>query len=303
MPRVSFRKATKLGASSVPSMEERMLSCGFDLVLTGGGARVVCLSSGTSSFGSGGRFILRCGFGERTEGVSLGVEGAGERTGGVAVRLCSNILTSEVVGAMGVSSVGFPSPPDADNPGFRASSLSNTLPTLPSGGSISASLGSLPAMMVGIGAGWPAALDALCLAAASLAAMLEGEGPRSTEWSSGSVKALDAGELLSWRTGDTLGLELRALPPVLSAPSGVAALEDVLVFRGVPVPTLVAASRAPLPPPVYRFVCGLGFRGGFEKASEAPRRAAFGTLYCVLFLFLLLLLLLLLLSPVDCGPT
>jgi len=32
---------------------------------------------------------------------------------------------------------------------------------------------------------------------------------------------------------------------------------------------------------VYVFVCGFGFKGGFEKANEAPRRAASRTLYWV----------------------
>jgi hypothetical protein len=54
-----------------------------------------------------------------------------------------------------------------------------------------------------------------------------------------------------------------------------------VVFRVEPVPTLVAARSAPFPPPVYVFVRGLGFKGGLEKANDAPRRAASWTLYWV----------------------
>ena len=79
---------------------------------------------------------------------------------------------------------------------------------------------------------------------------------------------------------------LRVLPPVQSLLSGEA-FPGEMVFRGVPVPTFVAVSSAPSFPPVYVFTCGFGFIGGFEKAEEAPRRAASRTLYCV--------------SPVVCG--
>lgn len=95
--------------------------------------------------------------------------------------------------------------------------------------------------------------------------------------------------ILNGCLGEACGLAvLLVLPPVQSLLSGVAVPEGV-VFRGVPpVPTFVAARRAPLPPPVYVFVWGFGFTGGFEKAEEAPRKAASRTLYCV--------------SPVPCGP-
>lgn len=76
------------------------------------------------------------------------------------------------------------------------------------------------------------------------------------------------------------------LPPVQSLLSGEAVPVGVPA-RGVPVPTLVAASSAPFPPPVYVFTRTFGLTAGFEKAEEAPRRAAFRTLYWV--------------SPVDCG--
>lgn len=77
------------------------------------------------------------------------------------------------------------------------------------------------------------------------------------------------------------------LPPVQSLRKGVCSPEGVGFRGGPPVPTFVAASSAPLPPPVYVLDWGLGFTGGLEKAEEAPRRAAFRTLYCV--------------SPVGCG--
>jgi hypothetical protein len=51
------------------------------------------------------------------------------------------------------------------------------------------------------------------------------------------------------------------------------------LLRGLP--TLVAAKRAPLSPPVYVLTCGFGFTGGLEKARVAPCRAASRTLYWV----------------------
>lgn len=76
------------------------------------------------------------------------------------------------------------------------------------------------------------------------------------------------------------------LPPVQSLRIGEV-LPKVLALRVPPVPTLVAASRAPLPLPVYVFARGFGVTGGLEKAEEAPRRAASLTLWTV--------------SPVVCG--
>jgi hypothetical protein len=117
-------------------------------------------------------------------------------------------------------------------------------------------------------------------AAASFAAMFEGDGVRSPMLSSGTPRVL---ELLDWGRscmGDACGLPtLLALPPVTSCLKGDAV--PAVVLRVGPVPALVAARSAPLPPPVYVFVCGFGFTGGFEKAMDAPWRAASRTLYWV----------------------
>lgn len=114
--------------------------------------------------------------------------------------------------------------------------------------------------------------------------MLDGEGERS-RWASGTPSEFELFDLLPACIGDRFGLlMLRELPPVQSLfkAAGLPAVELLPA-----VPTLVAASNAPLSPPVYVFVCGFGFTGGLEKAREAPRRAASRTLCCV--------------SPVDCG--
>ena len=113
----------------------------------------------------------------------------------------------------------------------------------------------------------------LYLAAASFAAMLEGDGVRST---SGTPKVLELFDLLSSCIGDRVGrAALLELPPVASCLTGEAGL---VLFLGVPASALVAASNAPLPPPVYVLLVGFGFTGGFEKAEDAPRRAASLTL-------------------------
>jgi hypothetical protein len=109
----------------------------------------------------------------------------------------------------------------------------------------------------------------LCRAAAKRAAMFDGDVSRSKRSSSGrpSVLELKLLGLLPACMGDRLGRVvlrlLRVLPPVHW------------------VPTFVAATRAPLLPPVYVFAIGPGAEGGFEKASEAPCSAALWTLNCV----------------------
>lgn len=66
--------------------------------------------------------------------------------------------------------------------------------------------------------------------------MFDGDGERS-DWSSGTKSELELLDLLAACMGDTLGrLTLRELPPVQSLCMGV--------------PTLVAASSAPLSLPV-----------------------------------------------------
>lgn len=127
----------------------------------------------------------------------------------------------------------------------------------------------------------------LYLAAASFAAMFEGEGMRSARGSSGTARVLELLELLKGRMGEVFGLTaLFVLPPVQSLRNGEAFPAGV-VARGVPVPTLAAARRAPLFPPVYVFTWGFGLTGGLAKAEDAPRSAASRTLYWV--------------SPVFCG--
>jgi hypothetical protein len=115
--------------------------------------------------------------------------------------------------------------------------------------------------------------------------MLDGDGVRSGALSSGTPSVLELLDLVASLMGERSNFTL-LLPPVRSLLNGTA-LPFRRVFCGVPVPTLVAASRAPLPPPVYVFGWGLGFTAGLEKADEAPLRAASRTLYCV--------------SPVVCG--
>jgi hypothetical protein len=95
--------------------------------------------------------------------------------------------------------------------------------------------------------------------------MFDGEELRSG-LSPGTASELELVDLLAACRTDRL-LTLRG--PVQSRvrgaglPAAAAAL-----FRGLP--TLVAASNAPLLPPVYVFVKGAGFAGGLEKARKAP---------------------------------
>lgn len=144
--------------------------------------------------------------------------------------------------------------------GFVESSLASTFPTLPGGGRISLSFASL-SLMTDAAVPCTGGFMGLYLAAASLAAMFDGDGACSNELSSRTARVLELLALLKACIGEVL-------------PEGVRA-------RGVPVPTLVAASRAPLFPPVYVFDCGFGFTGGLEKAVDAPLRAASRTLYWV----------------------
>ena len=79
---------------------------GFDLG-TGGGVCVLFLIRGASSRGSGGNVKLRRGLGDLTGGGEFltTTEGADGGCVGVTGRFCSNMLTRELVGGMGVSSV------------------------------------------------------------------------------------------------------------------------------------------------------------------------------------------------------
>lgn len=140
----------------------------------------------------------RWGFGDRTGGGALcdTTSGSVRDFVGVVGRFCSNIFTKEVVGGMEVSSVGFSSSRDArivlaaeraatlalllGGCGVAAvpSSLASTLLTLPAGGStslsvVSLSLNTLLVAVRGIG------FIGLWRAAASFAAMFDGEGVRS----------------------------------------------------------------------------------------------------------------------------
>jgi hypothetical protein len=124
---------------------------------------------------------------------------------------------------------------------------------------------------------WTGIFIGLCLAAASLAAMLDGDGTCSNRPSSRTTRVLELLELLSVCLGEAYVLPALALPPVQSLRNGQVLSAGVRDL-GVPVPALVAASKAPLVPPVYVFVRGFGFTGGLEKAVEAPRRAASRTL-------------------------
>jgi len=81
------------------------------------------------------------------------------------------------------------------------SSLARTLPTLPSGGSTSRSL-AVFSFMMGVGVGWGIGLMGLNLAAASFAAMLEGEATSSAELSSGTARLLELLDGLNGCIGD-----------------------------------------------------------------------------------------------------
>ena len=201
---MSFRSALKLVVSTDPSVERGGSERGFGFGFTGGGVLVRCFSSGPPSLGSGGSLMARLGFGERT-GVGLACE-----TG----RVCSNMLTRELVGGIGVSSVGLSMPAcsaraTATGSGLASSllvpvdtfcclesSLASTLPTLPGGGRTSRSFAAL-SDMTGTAEGWDMGFIGLCLAAASFAAMFEGEGTGEREVSSGTARLLELLDLPS----------------------------------------------------------------------------------------------------------
>lgn len=138
---------------------------------TGGGVLVLFLVRGAPSLGSGGSVKLRRGLGDLT-GVTevLTTEGAAGVCVGVTGRFRSNRLTREVVGGMGVSSVGLSRGAAFTTGcepllslrlrscwtaaffswiGLCCSNLASTLPTLPDGGSTSRSLASRSLSMTG----------------------------------------------------------------------------------------------------------------------------------------------------------
>lgn len=160
--------------------------------------------------------------------------------------------------------------------GLEESSLASTLPTLPAGGWTLLCSAS-PSYTISTAGVWAGCFIGLYRAAASLAAMLEGDVPGSGRPSSGTASVL---ELLEWLNAGGGTADVLVLPPVQFLRSGEV-LPDGVCARGVPVPTLAAARRAPLFPPVYVFGCGFGFKGGLKKAEDAPRRAALCTLYWV----------------------
>lgn len=304
VPSVSFRSILN-GTGSLASSLDCIRSNRGGLGFNRGGLCVRALVRGSSSLGSGGRVIFRCGLGDRTSGCTFGetTKGSIGAFVGVVGRFFSNILTREVVGGIGVSSVGLSSadarivlametdpilPLRLCRPalGFLGSSLARTFPTLPLGGRTSPSFMSR-SLMIGFTVACGIGFMGLYRAAANFAAMFDGEGMRSRCGSSGIPRLLELLEGLRALMGDWLNLfTLRALPPVQSLRKGEVFLVT-LSLRGVTVPTLVAASSAPLLPPVYVLTFGFGFTGGLEKAEDAPRRAASWTLYCV--------------SPVVCG--
>jgi hypothetical protein len=293
----SFLGVLKYGRSSAPFVERGggRSTLGLGLGLTGGGVLVLVLCSGAVSVGSGGSLNARCGLGDRTGGGDLRVTCKGSVAGlvGVVGLVCSNIFTKELVGGIGVSSVGLSwsvsravLAMDCDPRlsllfrgcclGPLVSSLASTFPTLPDGGIISLS-SACRSLIVGAGAGagaaagWGFGRRGLPRAAANLAAMLDGEGVRSM-CSPGTLSEFELVDL------ERFGLLTPAEPPVKSLGRAIGL---------PPVPTFVAASKAPLFPPVYVFVGGFDFGDGLEKARAAPRRAASRTLCCV--------------SPVVCG--
>jgi hypothetical protein len=138
---------------------------------------------------------------------------------------------------------------------------------------MSLSFGSCSFIMgAGWSLGWGMGLRGLCRAAASRAAMLDGEGTRSA-WSPCTLSEVVLAVL------EMIGLLTPPGPSVWSRCKAA----------GLPVPTLVAASNAALSPPVYVLLTGFGFGFGvgLEKAFEAPCNAALRTLYCT--------------SPAGCG--
>jgi hypothetical protein len=180
---------------------------------------------------------VRRGLGDLIGGGGLLTPTAGAvgRCVGVAGRRCSNMFTRELVGGIGVSSVGLSRGSAmvaraADREAalswvgrgdfccgpcfFCCSSLASTFPTLPDGGSTSRSSASLSLAIITGVLGGAAGLSGLMRAAASLAAVYDadadGEGARSL-WVSGTLKEL---ELLTC-LGEGCGLlTLRELPPV-----------------------------------------------------------------------------------------
>jgi hypothetical protein len=161
--------------------------------------------------------------------------------------------------------------------GPLVSSLARTLPTPPDGGRTSRSFACRSFMGDVLRLAWGAGRRGLWRAAASRAAMFEGEGPR-VGVSGGGASECELCDLLPVCTGDRL-LTLRG--PVQSRVRG-AELPAAAPFRGPGLlPTLVAASNAPLPSPVYVLVRGFGLAGGLEKARKAPCRAASLALYWV----------------------
>lgn len=141
---------------------------------------------------------MRCGFGDRTGGGLLCDSDL----------VCSNMLTSELVGGMGVSSVGLSRPACCARataigsvlasfvlPTLGAfccleSSLASTFPTLPGGGSTSRSFTSRSGM-IGLFVVGDMGFIGLYRAAASLAAIFEGDGIRSATLWSGTARALE----------------------------------------------------------------------------------------------------------------
>lgn len=193
---MSLRIFLKFVFSAAPSAECGGSDSGLGFGFTGGGVFVRCLCRGSPSFGSRGSLKVRCGLGDRT-----GVEDACN-TG----RLCSNMFTSALVGGIGVSSVGLsraaccaraiatgsvlaPALLGLGTFCCLESSLASTFPTLPAGGSTSRSFASR-SVMIGVDDRCGTGFMGLCRAAASFAAMFEGEGTRS-KLSSGTARVLE----------------------------------------------------------------------------------------------------------------
>jgi hypothetical protein len=112
--------------------------------------------------------------------------------------------------------------------------------------------------------------------------MFEGEGLRLGVSSGGPSECEVCGFCDLFCTGDDRLLMLRE--PVQSRVRGAGL--PAAAFRGLP--TRVAASNAPLPPPVYVLVSGFALAGDSEKARKAPCRAASLTLCWVSPVLLLL---------------
>lgn len=148
--------------------------------------------------------MARLGFGDCTDGGLLCKTG----------RVCSNMLTRELVGGIGVSSVGLSRPACSARATATGSALvssllllvaifcclesilANTFPTLPGGGRTSRSFASL-SDMVGAAEGCGMGFMGLYLAAASFAAMFEGEGTGSRRLSTDTARLLELFDLPS----------------------------------------------------------------------------------------------------------